>query len=331
MWKLAILLSDLRHNINVYLYNDAFTFSFHAMEKENAPLLVFKSIAGLLQRLELPGPTHPLVALINYASINVPLADAGARFSLDFYKISFKTGFNGRVKYGPGHYDFNNGGLAFLAPRQIVTMSGSEESYEGYSLFFHPDLLKGYQLGNSITSFGFFSYGVSEALYLSEKEKQALLLLFESIEKELGNNIDPFSQDILVTQIEQLLNYGNRFYHRQFITRRMIYNDLITRMNSYLSERFEKNEGLPTVQEVSVYLNLTPRYLTDMLKSLTGLTAQQHIHLQLIERAKQVLAHSHLTISEIAYQLGFEHPQSFSKFFRQKTNISPVAYRESLQ
>lgn len=204
------------------------------------------------------------------------------------------------------------GGLAFLAPNQIVTVSGEEGGYEGYALFFHPDLIRNYPLGNSILKYGFFSYAVAEVLFLSDKEKKAIALLFEAIGNELENNIDPFSQDVLVSQIELLLNYSNRFYNRQFITRKAVYHDLIGKLDVYLSERFNHKEspltGLPSVQEVSDHLKVSPRYLSDMLKSLTGQTTQQHIHNKLIEKAKDILCSSSFTIAEIAYELGFEHP-----------------------
>jgi AraC-like DNA-binding protein len=298
-------------------------------------LFVFKSISDLMRKLELPKPVHPMAALINYSNVKIQLANAGNSFSLDFYKISFKTNFKGQIKYGQGYYDFDEGGLAFLAPHQIVTMPAEQEGYEGYSFFFHPDLIKGYQLGKQIAQFGFFSYGISEALYLSDKEKKIISTLFEAIESELNNNTDQYSQDVLVSQIELLLNYSNRFYNRQFITRRTVYNDLITKMNNYLSDRLEKGDeyhtGVPTVVELSQFLGITPRYLTDLLKSLTGLSAQQHIHEQLIEKAKIKLSHSKQTVAEIAYHLGFEHPQSFSKFFKQKTNMSPIQFRETFE
>ena len=297
------------------------------------PLHHYDNISALMRRLEQPKPLHPLVALINYDQVKVPLVDAGDKFSLAFYKISFKTGFNGKVKYGQGYYDFEEGGLAFLAPNQIVTMSDDENGYEGYSLFFHPDLIRNYQLGNTIHHYGFFSYAVSEALFLSEKEKTVIASLFESISTELNNNIDHFSQDVLVSQIELLLNYSNRYYNRQFITRKTVHNDLIDNLNAYLSDRFESQKslisGLPSVQEVSEHLHVSPRYLTDMLKSLTGQSAQQHIHNQLVDRAKNVLTNTNLTIAEIAYDLGFEHPQSFSKLFKQKTNMSPLEFRSA--
>lgn len=303
------------------------------MAKSDSQLIQFKSIADLALRLELPKPLHLFAGIINYNDVKVPLADAGNRFSLGFYKISFKTSFKGQVKYGQGYYDFDEGGMAFLAPHQIVTMSEEAGSYEGYSFFFHPDLIKGYPLAQNISKFGFFGYGVSEALYLSDKEKRLVSALFDAIANELNNDTDQFSRDVLVSQIELLLNYSNRFYHRQFITRRSLYNDLIRKMNSYLTDRIGNGgstvEGLPTVQELAHFLSVTPRYLTDLLKSLTGLSAQQHIHDQLIESAKRTLSHSRLTVSEIAYGLGFEHPQSFSKLFRQKTAMSPKEFRKS--
>jgi len=303
------------------------------MRKSMPQLHHFESISALMRRMDQPKPLHPLVAMINYNDVKVALTDAGNKFSLDFYKISFKTSFNGKVKYGHGYYDFEEGGLAFLAPNQIVTMSDDANDYEGYSLFFHPDMIRNYQLGNTIQNYGFFSYSISEALHLSEKEKIDISLLFQAISKELDNNIDHFSQDVLVSQIELLLNYSNRFYNRQFITRKLIHNDLIGRMNIFLSDRFDQQKtsltGLPSVQEVSDHLQVSPRYLTDMLKSLTGQNAQQHIHNQLVERAKNRLTNTTLTIAEIAYNLGFEHPQSFNKLFKQKTNISPLEFRQS--
>ena len=181
--------------------------------------------------------------------------------------------------------------------------------------------------------YGFFSYSVAEALYLSDKEKKVIFSLFDAIALELDNNIDRFSQDVLVSQIETLLNYSNRFYNRQFITRKVVHNDLIAEMESYLSEFFNAGrallEGPPTVQQLSDHLNVSQRYLSDMLRSLTGQTTQQHIHGKLIEKAKDILSTSNLTIAEIAYQLGFEYPQSFNKLFKSKTKISPLEFRQS--
>ncbi|WP_069658828.1 helix-turn-helix domain-containing protein [Arcticibacter eurypsychrophilus] len=295
--------------------------------------LVFKSISELMHVLHQPKPQHPLIALIRYDKEKINLEHAGKNFLIDFYKISFKKDFKGQVKYGQGYYDFEEGGLAFLGPNQLVTMSGEEKSYEGFTVYFHADLIRNYQLGRNIEHYGFFSYAVNEALFLSEKEKILILDLFKSIFNELNNNIDSFSQDVLVSQIELILIYSNRFYNRQFNTRKTVYTDLIVRMNAYLDERFNPERsssiGLPTVQEVSDHLHVSPRYLTDLLKSLTGQSTQQHIHNKLIEKAKDKLSISQLSIAEIAYQLGFEHPQSFNKLFKRFTEVSPTAYRQS--
>lgn len=293
----------------------------------------YNSISELMRRMEQPKPLHPLVALIDYNRTKISLADAGTKIALGFYKISFKTSFSGQVRYGQGYYDFEEGGLAFLAPNQIVTMSDNQDGYEGYALYFHPDLISNYPLGTAIQKYGFFSYSVSEALFLSEKEKLVIAGLFGSIASELDHSIDNFSQDVLVSQLELLLNYSNRYYNRQFITRKSVHNDVIDGLNTYLSDRFDSRKssfsGLPTVQEVSDHLHVSPRYLTDMLKSLTGHSTQQHIHNQLIEKSKNILSNTTLTIAEIAYELGFEHPQSFNKLFKQKTNISPLEFRQS--
>lgn len=286
-----------------------------------------------MNSLGMSKPLHPLVALVNYDLSKIRKEYAGSSFLIDFYKISFKKDFKGQVKYGQGYYDFEEGGMAFLAPNQLVTMSGEDSSYEGFTLYFHADLIRNYALGKNIQQHGFFSYGVSEALFLSDKEKQVINGLFKSIGDELDNNIDAFSQDVLVSQIELLLNHSNRFYNRQFITRKVVYHDLITKLNSYLDECFDAGKaslsGLPTVQEVSSHLQVSSRYLTDLLKSLTGQSTQQHIHDKLIEKAKDLLSSSQLSIAEIAYQLGFEHPQSFNKLFKRSTSLSPNAFRRS--
>ena len=287
----------------------------------------------MMRAMGMPKPVHPLIALVDYDKIKVSLHNAGRAVLIDFYKISFKKDFHGQVKYGQGYYDFEEGGLAFLAPNQLVTVPGDENSYQGYAFYFHADLIRNYPLGLNIKQYGFFSYGITEALFLSEKERSVIQALFESIALELNNNIDSFSQDVLVSQIELLLNHSNRFYNRQFITRKSAHNDLISKMNHYLAERFANGQpvltGLPSVQEVADYLRVSPRYLTDMLKTLTGQGTQQHIHHQLIEKAKEILGTSQVSIAETAYQLGFEHPQSFNKLFKKITDVSPGEFRQS--
>jgi len=291
------------------------------------------SISQLMRELGLPAPLHPLIALVDYNNVSPEVILKGQKISLDFYKISFNPAFKGKTKYGQGYYDFEEGGLAFLGPKQIVVSPENIDNYEGFALYFHPDFLRNYPLGSTINQYGFFSYDVSEALFLSAKEKETITGLFTSIANELGNNIDKFSQDVLVSQIELLLNYSNRFYNRQFITRKAVNHDIITSLDKLLNNYFEgenslKN-GLPSVKYISTKLKLSQRYLSDMLRSLTGLNTQQYIQNTIIEKAKEKLSTTNLSVSEIAYELGFEHSQSFSKLFKNKTNVSPLEFRQS--
>ncbi|RZJ88241.1 MAG: AraC family transcriptional regulator [Chryseobacterium sp.] len=291
-----------------------------------------KSISQLVRVLGFPAPLHPLIALVDYNAVSIEMFPKGQKVSLDFYKISFKPTFTGHIKYGQGYYDFEEGGLAFLKPKQIVISPEETESYEGIALYFHPDFIRNYPLGKTISQYGFFSYDVSEALFLSAKEKEIIANLFATIANELGNNIDSFSQDVLVSQIELLLNYSNRFYNRQFITRKAVNHDIITSLDNLLNEYLEENslkKGLPSVKYISTELKISQRYLSDMLSSLTGLNTQQYIQNAIIEKAKEKLSTTNLSVSEIAYELGFEHSQSFSKLFKTKTNLSPLEFRKS--
>ncbi|RXG31813.1 helix-turn-helix domain-containing protein [Leeuwenhoekiella marinoflava] len=289
-----------------------------------------KSISQLARILGLPAPLHPLVTLVDYTNVPIKVFPRGQKVSFDFYKISFKPTFTGHLKYGQGHYDFEEGGLAFLKPKQIVFSPEEAESYEGIALYFHPDFIRNYPLGKTINQYGFFSYNVTEALCLSAKEKEVIANLFSSIANELDNNIDNFSQDVLVSQIELLLNYSNRFYNRQFITRKVVNHDIINSLDKLLNNYFEKDslqDGLPSVKHISTELKLSQRYLSDMLRSLTGLNTQQYIQNAVIERAKEKLSTTNLSVSEIAYELGFEHSQSFNKLFKAKTELSPLEFR----
>lgn len=290
-----------------------------------------KSISQLVRILGFPAPLHPLIALVDYNSVSIEMFPKGQKVSLDFYKISFKPTFTGQIKYGQGYYDFEEGGMAFLKPKQIVFPPEEIESYEGIALYFHPDFIRNYPLGKTISQYGFFSYDVSEALFLSAKEKEIIAGLFASIANELANNIDGFSQDVLVSQIELLLNYSNRFYNRQFITRKAVNHDIITSLDQLLNNYFANGNslknGLPSVKYVSAELKLSQRYLSDMLNSLTGFNTQQYIQNAIIEKAKEKLSTTTLSISEVAYELGFEHSQSFSKLFKNKTDQSPLKFR----
>jgi AraC-like DNA-binding protein len=303
------------------------------MKKEaNSPFRI-NSISELHRMLGLPKPLHPLISLIDNTTMVLDETYFNASFLFNFYKISFKKTLKGVISYGQGYYDFDEGGLMFTAPNQLISIIGDDKEYEGFSLLLHPDFIRNYPLGKNIKSYGFFSYEANEALHLSDKEKSIILSVLDNIQQELNGTIDDFSQDLMISYIEVLLNYSNRFYKRQFITRKAVNNDLLVKMEDVLSNYFDKEEpldnGLLTVEYLAQHLNVSPRYLSDMLRSLTGQNAQQHIHEKLIEKAKEYLSTSHLTVAEIAYQLGFEHPQSFSKIFKKKTNVTPLEFRTS--
>jgi len=303
------------------------------MEKDKSTALKVNSISEMHKILGFPKPLHPLISLVNYADIKTPYEEWPKSIIPNFYKISFKKSVTGKIKYGQGYYDFDEGGLSFISPNQVISCADDEQDYSGYTLLIHPDFIRGYPLDNKIKTFGFFSYSANEALYLSDKEKQVILSIFENIKEELNNTIDDFSQDVVISLIVVLLNYSNRFYKRQFITRKAVSHDILTGLELLLNSYFEQNQalqnGLPTVEYLAAQLNLSPRYLGDLLRSLTGQNAQQHIHEKLIEKAKEYLTSGNLSVAEIAYQLGFEHPQSFNKLFKKKTNLTPIAFKQS--
>jgi len=293
----------------------------------------FDSLSDALQSFGLPKPLHPLIALIDNTIHPVP-ARASHSHVLNIYKISYRAKLGGKLKYGQGYYDFDEGGLMFAAPNQIV--GGNNDTAKctaGYTLLIHPDFFRNYPLAKKIKQYGFFSYSANEALHLSDKEKATIISILKIIEEELNSRIDDFSQDVIISQIELLLNYSNRFYKRQFITRKAVSNDLLQKLEDILDEYFNNekslSQGIPTVQYLSEQVNISPSYLSDMLRSLTGQNAQQHIHHKLIEKAKEKLSVTSLSVSEIAYELGFEHPQSFSKLFKTKTKLSPLEFRRS--
>ena len=295
--------------------------------------LFFNSISALHQALGLPKPLHPLISLVDYSDVKADTADLKKGMVFNFYKISYKKDFTGKIKYGQSHYDFDEGGLSFFSPNQVISALENEADYGGYTLLIHPDFILGHPLGQHIRNYGFFEYGVTEALYLSDKEKKVIIGIFENIGAELESAIDQISQDVLVSQVELLLNYSKRFYTRQFITRKTSSNDLLVRFEATLSEYFDSDQpsltGLPTVVQLASPLNVSPHYLSDMLRTVTGQNTQQHIHEKLIEKAKELLTVTNLTVSEIAYKLGFEHPQSFNRMFKKKTKLSPLDFRQS--
>jgi AraC-like DNA-binding protein len=293
---------------------------------------IFQSISELHKAMGQPKPMHPLISVLDYGKAIFDPKDFEQGIILDFYKISFKTNFSGKLRYGHGFYDFEEGGMSFVAPGQILKMQEEEADYSGMSLNIHPDFIRPYTLNENIKKYGFFSYSAAEALYLSEKEKETILAVFANIQDELDQRIDNFSQDVIISQLELLLNYSNRFYNRQFITRKSVNNDVLSKLENLLEDYFSTEKpvenGLPTVQFVADELQLSPRYLSDLLRSVSGQNTQQFIHDKLIEKAKEYIAKGTFSISEIAYKLGFEHPQSFNKLFKKKTNVSPVAFQE---
>jgi len=301
------------------------------MSKENNINQV-KSVSQYHQLCGLAKPLHPLVSVVNLAEIDFfKSEDFWKHYANNLYTISIKKGMNSKLIYGQTEFDFDDGVLVVTAPKQVISIEKLEKiQMTGYKLLFHPDFVQGYSLAKNIHNYGFFSYTNNKALFLSDKEEQIILNLFKSIEQECQNNTDQFSQDVLIANIELLLVHINRYYNRQFLTRKNISNDTLSQMEEILNNYFEAEPTqLPTVQYVADKLNLSPTYLSDLLKNLTGLTAQQHIHEKLIEKAKELLSTSNLSVSEIAYQLGFEFPQSFNKLFKKKTDLTPLEFKQS--
>jgi len=305
------------------------------MKKEETVHAKMESLSDMHRAFGLPAPAHPLISLVDGATNRVIISQLPQSHVLHFYKISYKPSLGGKLKYGQDYYDFDEGGLLFAAPNQVIGNHGSNdaEACSQYTLLIHPDFLLTYPLAKKIRQYGFFSYSANEALHLSEKEKTTIISIFKIIEDELNSRIYDFSQDVIISQIELLLNYANRFYKRQFITRKAVTNNLLQKLEEVLDAYFNNekslSQGIPTVQYLSDKLNISPSYLSDMLRSLTGQNAQQHIHHKLIEKAKEKLSTTSLSVSEVAYNLGFEHPQSFSKLFKTKTNLSPLEFRKS--
>jgi AraC family transcriptional activator of pobA len=302
------------------------------MKKEENSLRKFDSLSDFHRVFGLPKPLHPMISFIDIKNIRILPDELGDSFILNFYKIAYKINVCGKAKYGQHYYDFGEGGLVFSAPNQIFETPGDNGS-TGYILLIHPDFLLSYPLAKKVRQYGFFSYSANEALHLADHEKETIMSVFKIIDGELKSRIDDFSHDVMISQVELLLNYCNRFYKRQFITRKAVNNDLLQKMEEFLEDYFNNEKslikGLPTVQDLAEQLAISPSYLSDMLRSLTGQNAQQHIHTKLIEKAKEKLSATELSVSEIAYALGFEHSQSFSKLFKSKTSMTPLKFRES--
>jgi AraC family transcriptional activator of pobA len=302
----------------------------------NKQPLRLKTIHQYHKLMGLPKPDHPHVSVINIGDIKTFPFEESISLVYDFYCIALKTYKNISYKYGQQKNDLEDGVLFFMAPNQVITIEIdklSEVKAAGQLLFVHPDLLWNTSLAKSINKYDFFDYSANEALFLSEKEELKILLILQNIQQEYQGNIDNFSEDVIIAQLELLLTYADRYYHRQFLTQKLSNHKTLIILEEILDDYFKGNDlsskGLPSVQFISDQLNISQSYLSRLLKTLTGQSTQQHIHEKLIARAKEKLSTTTLSVSEIAYELGFEHSQSFSKLFKTKTNFSPLEFRQS--
>ena len=297
----------------------------------------FKTISEFHQFVNLPKPQHPLISVIDVATVPHSNSDEPVNMVMDFYSIAVKRMLNVKVKYGQQSFDFNEGIMSFMSPNQVFSIAIDKKEEEvkksGWVIYIHPDFLWNTPLAKTIKQYDFWDYSLNEALFLSEKEEAAINNIILNIQQEYESNIDKFSKQIIISQIESLLNYADRFYNRQFITREKANHQILDRLEKLLSGYFNSddliNRGLPSVGYVAEQLYLSPKYLSSLLRVLTGQNTQQHIHDKLIEKAKEKLSTTNLSVSEIAYELGFEHLQSFSKLFKTKTKLSPLEFRQS--
>ncbi|SMC45955.1 helix-turn-helix domain-containing protein [Moheibacter sediminis] len=294
------------------------------------------SIAEFHKFCNLPHPDHPLISLIDYSKVSYPFDETNVKWIQNFYTIGLKRNVNAKFNYGQQEYDFDSGVLSFIAPLQFLKIEVNPDIVAeptGWLLLVHPDFLWNTPLVKKIKSFDFFQYAVNEALFLSDKEENIIVEILLKIEQEYQSNIDKFSQELIVAQLEILLIYAERFYERQFITRKKSNYELVERFEKLLSDYFESDplpeQGLPTVTSIAEQLNISPNYLGTLLRLHTLQNTQQHIQNKLIDYAKEKLSTTGLSISQIAYELGFEHSQSFSKLFKQKTNQTPLEFRQS--
>lgn len=306
---------------------------------KNSQPLHIKSISEFHRLRGFTSPENPLISVVQIDSFSEDFLECNHSMFFDFYCISLKRTDNIILKYGQQKYDFDEGVMYFMSPGQIFGFEQdnsnlkNETTVSGWMLLIHPDILWNTPLAKIIKRYVFFDYSVNEALFLSEKEQRIIVGIIQNIQSECQTNIDKFSQDIIISQLEVLLNYSDRFYNRQFITRKIANHQILENLekilNFYFSEENLLQNGFPSVHNISEKLNLSPNYLSSLLKVTTGRNTQQHIQDKLIEVAKERISTTSLSVSEIAYQLGFEHPQSFSRIFKNKTGMSPLKFRES--
>ena len=295
----------------------------------------FNSISEFHDFCNLNKPEHPLISLIDYSRVQYPVIDSELKWIQNFYSVGLKRNVNARFNYGQQQYDFNSGVLTFVSPLQFLKIEidqHAEVESTGWLLLIHPDFLWNTALATKIKSYEFFGYAANEALFLSDKEEKVIVGILQNIENEYQSNMDKFSQELIVAQLEMLLIYSERFYERQFFTRKRSSYELLDRFEKLLSNYFKNGKllkkGMLTVTYVAEQLNISPNYLGTLLRMHTKQNTQQHIQNKLIDYAKEQLSTTNLSVSEIAYELGFEHPQSFSKLFKKKTEMSPLEFRQ---
>lgn len=295
----------------------------------------FKTLSAYLEYLELPRPEHPMLSVFTAMGDGfLPCPkESSPPISNDCYSISFKKIVKGDITYGRTKYDFTNGVLFFIAPRQVIQWDENVVfEQKGFSINFHEDFLKGSELVHQIKKYGFFSYSANEALHLSPKEEKQIESIVENIDLEYQNNQDEFSKDIIISQLSTLLKYANRFYERQFLNRKELSNSLLEQFSQKLEAYFESGQlqenGIPRIEHLAEKLSVSQRYLSDTLKKETGKTTTEHLHLYLINEAKNILLDPKKTVSEVAYELGFEYPPYFSRLFKKKEGMSPTEFRE---
>ena len=298
----------------------------------NNEFITINTIEEYTNLLGCPPMCHPLFTICRLADVK-DYTPIDRPVQLNLYSVTIKDGSTCNAKYGWRDYDFRNGSLNFYAPGQIHRWSDAAKNSGrwGWMLAFHPDFIRKHQLGTRIDNYKFFSYEVNEALHISETEKAVIENIMYNIEDEYHRCIDNHTQDIIVSQLDVLLNYSERFYVRQFRTRNCVESDVPARVLSIIRKRIgNKNGGAISVSGIAEEMNMSPHYLSDLLRNLTGMNTQQHIHACLIERAKILLVSTGLSVSEIAYELGFEYPQHFSRLFKSKTGITPAEYRRAM-
>lgn len=288
----------------------------------------FKSLSEAHRILGFAPPEHPLISVMMCDSTTFK---SDISYTCDFYLIAFKKMKSGVIQYGKTRYDHDLGSMSFIKPRQVVDMRDIKLEENGFNISLHEDFLIGHPLHNEIKKYGFFDYEANEALHLSPAEEKTIWELYRKIETEYHNNRDEFSRAIILTHIDSILKYSERFYRRQFIDRKPLSGTTVSRFNKIITSYFEKglmnDKGLPTVNYMAGELNLSPRYLSDLLKQETGKTALELIHLYLISEAKNMLTGTDSTVAEIAYKLGFENPPYFSRLFKKQTGMSPNEFK----